>query len=84
MTIPSPKITENNLGYFSGLIIVKAATESVAHIVALYINIYPVVNLISYLKSEYLRIIPVSFIIIVKPETIPKLTIVPTKPKRAI
>jgi len=33
-TIPSPKRTLNSLGYFSGLIIVSAATESVAQMVA--------------------------------------------------
>ena len=33
-TIPSPKTIENSLGYFWGLIIVRAATESVAQIVA--------------------------------------------------
>jgi hypothetical protein len=40
-TIPSPKIIENSLGYLSDLIIVKAATESVAQIVALYLTISP-------------------------------------------
>jgi hypothetical protein len=39
LIIPSPKIIENNFGYLSDLIIVKAATESVAHIVALYLTI---------------------------------------------
>jgi hypothetical protein len=32
--IPSPNIIENNLGYLSAFIIVKAATESVAQMVA--------------------------------------------------
>jgi len=35
LIIPSPNITENNLGYCNGLISVSAATESVAQIVAL-------------------------------------------------
>lgn len=39
LTIPSPNTTENSLGYFSGLMIVKAATLSVAHIVALNLTI---------------------------------------------
>lgn len=34
LTIPSPKITLNNLGYLSDLIIAKAATLSVAQMVA--------------------------------------------------
>lgn len=34
LTIPSPNTIENNFGYFFGLIIVRAATESVAQIVA--------------------------------------------------
>lgn len=46
LTIPSPNTTLNNLGYFFGLIIVKAATESVAHIVAANTIIYSVFNLI--------------------------------------
>jgi hypothetical protein len=39
LTIPSPNTTENSLGYFSGLMIVKAATLSVAQIVALNLTI---------------------------------------------
>lgn len=39
LTMPSPNIIENSFGYFSGLIIVKAQTESVAHRVAEYIRI---------------------------------------------
>ena len=35
LTIPSPKITENSLGCYEGLIRVRAATESVALMVAL-------------------------------------------------
>jgi hypothetical protein len=35
LTMPYPKITENNFGCSEGLINVKAATESVALIVAL-------------------------------------------------
>lgn len=35
LTIPSPKMTENSLGCCDGLIRVKAATESVALMVAL-------------------------------------------------
>jgi hypothetical protein len=35
LTIPSPKITEKSLGWSLGFIKVKAATESVALIVAL-------------------------------------------------
>lgn len=46
LTIPSPNTTLNNFGYLLGLIIVNAATESVAHIVAANIIIYSVVNLI--------------------------------------
>lgn len=45
-TIPSPKIIENSFGYCEGLIIVKAATLSVAHIVALNLTINAVVNVI--------------------------------------
>jgi hypothetical protein len=36
LTIPYPKTIENSLGYLSDLIMVNAATESVAQIVALY------------------------------------------------
>ena len=36
LTIPSPKTKLNSLGYLSELIKVKAATESVAHIVDEY------------------------------------------------
>lgn len=36
LTIPSPKTIENSFGYLAGLIIVRAATESEAQIVALY------------------------------------------------
>lgn len=39
LIIPSPKTMENNFGYFVGLIIVSAATESDAQIVALYLMI---------------------------------------------
>lgn len=37
--IPYPKTIENNLGYLLGLIIVRAATESDAQMVALYFTI---------------------------------------------
>ena len=36
LTIPSPNIMLYNLGYLAGSIIVMAATESVAEIVAAY------------------------------------------------
>lgn len=39
LIIPSPNTIENNFGYLLGLIIVKAATESDAQIVALYLTI---------------------------------------------
>lgn len=39
LTIPSPKIIENNFGNFIESIRVNAATESVAEIVALYLTI---------------------------------------------
>lgn len=39
LTIPSPKIMENILGNYEALISVRAATESVALIVALYLII---------------------------------------------
>lgn len=39
LTIPSPKITEKSLGCYDGLIRVRAATESVALMVALYLII---------------------------------------------
>lgn len=39
LTIPSPKTIEKSFGYFAGFIIVNAATESEAHIVALYLII---------------------------------------------
>ena len=42
LIIPSPNTMENNLGYLLGLIIVKAATESEAQIVALYLIINPI------------------------------------------
>ena len=38
--IPSPKMIENNLGNLTLLIIVRAATESVAHIAAEKSKIY--------------------------------------------
>lgn len=37
LTIPSPNTIENSFGYVFDLIIVKAATESEAQIVALYL-----------------------------------------------
>ncbi len=43
-TIPSPKTTLKSFGYLSELIKVKAATESVAHIVAEYKRIYLLVS----------------------------------------
>ena len=46
LTIPYPKITENNLGCYDGLIRVKAATESVALMVALNFIIKAVVSTI--------------------------------------
>ncbi len=46
LTMPSPNTTENSLGYFSGLMIVKAATLSVAQIVALNLTIKAVVRTI--------------------------------------
>lgn len=46
LTIPSPKITENNFGCYEGLIKVKAATESVALIVALNLIMRAVVSTI--------------------------------------
>ena len=39
LIMPSPKTIENNLGYYLGLIIVNAATLSVAQIVALNLTI---------------------------------------------
>lgn len=45
-TIPSPNTTLNSFGYLLGLIIVNAATESVAQIVAANIIIYSVLNFI--------------------------------------
>ncbi len=42
--IPSPKTIENNFGYLFGFIIVNAATESDAQIVALYFIIKAVVS----------------------------------------
>jgi hypothetical protein len=39
LTIPSPKIIEKILGNYEALIRVRAATESVALIVALYLTI---------------------------------------------
>lgn len=44
LTIPSPKIMENSFGYLLGLIIVSAATESEAQIVALYLIIRAVLK----------------------------------------
>lgn len=44
LTIPSPKITEKSFGCYDGLISVKAATESVALMVALYLIINAVVR----------------------------------------
>jgi phosphoenolpyruvate-protein kinase (PTS system EI component) len=58
LTMPSPKTMEKSLGYLAGLIIVSAATESDAHIVALYLNINAVVNFIYMLTSESFRIQP--------------------------
>lgn len=48
LTIPYPKMTENNLGCYWGLIKVNAATESVALIVALNLIINAVDNITVY------------------------------------
>ena len=48
-TIPSPKTIEKSLGYLFGLIIVRAATESDAQMVALYLMINAVDSTISVL-----------------------------------
>ena len=45
LTIPSPNKIENNFGYLSGLIIVRAATESVAQTQPEYNKIYDIVNM---------------------------------------
>ena len=45
LIIPSPKTKLNNFGCLSELINVRAATESVAHIVDEYKSISPLVNL---------------------------------------
>lgn len=52
LTIPSPKTTLNNLGYFSGLIIVNAATLSEAHMVAEKIMIFSKLNFIIFLSKD--------------------------------
>ena len=57
-TIPYPNTTENNLGYFSGFMIVKAATLSVAQIVALNLTISAVLSTIYYSKLSKLLINP--------------------------
>jgi hypothetical protein len=48
LTIPYPKITEKSFGCIEGLISVKAATESVALMVALNLIIRAVVKMIVY------------------------------------
>lgn len=48
LTIPYPKITEKSLGCYDGLIRVKAATASVALMVALNLIIKAVVSMIVY------------------------------------
>lgn len=58
LIMPSPKTIENSLGYLAGLIIVSAATESEAQIVALNFTISAVVSLISKLTSESFLIQP--------------------------
>lgn len=54
--IPSPNIIENNLGYLSAFIIVKAATESVAQIVAEKNNIVVVEKYTGWFRSLNYRI----------------------------
>lgn len=56
--IPSPNTIENNFGYFAGFIIVRAATESDAQIVALYFMIKAVDSFTSRLISDQFLINP--------------------------
>ena len=49
--IPSPNTIEKSFGYLLGFIIVNAATESDAQIVALYLTINAVLSLIYILIS---------------------------------
>lgn len=59
--MPSPKTIENNLGYLLGLIIVRAATESEAQMVALYLMIKALGKVILQSKLVQLRIRPKLF-----------------------
>ncbi len=45
-TIPYPKIIENSWGYWLDFIRVRAATESVADMVALYFTMSPVYKVV--------------------------------------
>lgn len=58
LIIPSPNTIEKSLGYLVGLIMVRAATESDAQIVALYLTMRAVVNFTYKLKSDSFLIHP--------------------------
>ena len=58
LIIPSPNTIENSLGYLLGLIMVKAATESEAQIVALYLMIRALERVIILSKLVQLRMRP--------------------------
>jgi len=80
--MPSPNITLNNFGYLSDLIIARAATESVAHIVAEKSINSVILKLMIVSLSEYLLIQSKLFIAVNKPKTMPKLIRVPNIPYR--
>lgn len=83
LTIPSPNTTLNNFGYLSALIIVKAATESVAQIVAENIIISLVPNFAT-VSSPQMWIKSFSLMRYVNENIITKLTTVPINPNRLI
>ena len=80
-TIPSPNTTLNNFGYLSALIIVKAATESVAQIVAEKIIISLVPNFATSFSPQT-WINSFSLMRYVNEKIIMKLTTVPIKPNK--
>lgn len=56
--IPYPNTTENSFGYLLGFIMVRAATESDAHIVALYLIMSAFERVITLSKFVQLLINP--------------------------